>query len=132
LWKDYGPQVWDALPDVRHNSEYCRNTTHYDHEVEYYGNILTTGSSRAGLDRYVDLNLNNLKSYSKTVEFRLFPAYSDNPDGYTPSDTDCDVPLITEEQLLACVSVSREFVRAAITNDTDELENAIVTLERTF
>jgi hypothetical protein len=132
LWKNYGPQVWDAMPDVRHSSDYCRNTTHYDHEVEYYGNVLTTGIDRAGLDRYVDLNLQNLRSYSKTVEFRLFPAYSDNPDGYDYNDTDFDVPLITEEQMLACVAVSREFVRAAITNDTDELENAIVNLERTF
>ena len=132
LWKDYGPQVWDALPDVRHSSDYCRNTTHLDHDVEYYGNVLTTGPARAGLDRYVDLNLQNLKSYSKTVEFRLFPAYSSNPDEYDSSDTDYDVPLITEEQMLSCVAVAREFVRAAITNDTDELENAIVKLERTF
>tara|TARA_E500000331_G_scaffold340804_1_gene372493 strand:+ start:150 stop:875 length:726 start_codon:yes stop_codon:yes gene_type:complete len=132
LWRAYGPRVWDALPYVRKGSTYCADTTDRPTgEIEYYGTRFRRENGYDS-DRYVDLNLENLNGSRQTVEFRLFPAYADNPDALDSSDTHLDMPLLTHDQLTACVAVSRAFMSAAIAGESTQLEQAITDLERTF
>ncbi len=138
LWRTYGPRVWEALPGVRKSSTYCTDTTDRPiGTIEYYGTRFNRDNGYDS-DRYVDLNVENLNGSRQTIEFRLFPAYAENPDGLDNSDTHLDLPLITHAQLEACVGVSRAFVRAAIEPSPSSgmapahLVNAIETLERNF
>ena len=126
LWQTYGPRVWRNMPEVRQHSAYCHDTTHrgIPNDVEYYGNQLIIDGWDNYYDRYVDMNLENMRNTRKTVEFRLFPAYSGS-EGYDNDDTEIALEIIDKDMLLSYVDLAREFVRAAITDDTAQLQQAI-------
>ena len=126
LWQDYGPRVWSAMPEVRQSSPYCGDTTvrGKPNDVEYWGGHLEIDGWDNYYDRYVDMNLENMRSGRKTVEFRLFPAYSGS-EGYEADDHEVALELVDKDLMLAYVELARAFVRAAITNDTAPLQRAI-------
>jgi hypothetical protein len=133
LWRDYGTAVWSAMPISRYDNQYCERTDRKDlpDTVELYGSTLEIDGWRDNRNRYVDLNLENLRTGRKTVEFRLFPSFSDD-DGLEANDYEEDLELITSDQMLSCVDVSRAFMAAAQTNDMARLERAIAALENNF
>ena len=138
LWRTYGSDVWDAMPTARHDNQYCYATSNRTQptRVELYGTCFELDGWEdyevPYSPRYVDMNLENLKSGRKTIEFRLFPAYSTD-DGNDQSDHHVDLPLITEAQLLTCVDLSRAFLDAAQRKTTSQaIEDKIEDLTDLF
>ncbi len=133
LWREYGPNVWDAMPASRHDNQYCEASAYRTPptSVELYGSTLEIDGWHDNRNRYVDLNLENLRTGRKTVEFRLFPSFADDQ-GLAASQYEEDLPLMEAAQLLSCVDVSRAFMAAAQTNDMARLERAIAALENNF